>query len=244
MGMEKYVIGVCDDDPADMARICKELVRCMILLGEKEPLLYTCQSGKEMFEECRNRKMRLVLLDLEMPGWGGFDLAGELYAMDPEIRLIFVSNHENMVFDSYEYAPLWFVRKSAMERDMMKAVQRYCQIADKVQLHCKSREGMRDVWVCVNEVLYIECSGHTLLMKMTNQECYQLYGSLKALEANFSSHGFVRVHKNYLVNAKYVKEVGNRSIRLQNGVELDIGKNRRKEILEMVESVRKGRGLC
>ena len=103
---------------------------------------------------------------------------------------------------------------------------------------------MRDVWVCVNEVLYIECSGHTLLMKMTNQECYQLYGSLKALEANFSSHGFVRVHKNYLVNAKYVKEVGNRSIRLQNGVELDIGKNRRKEILEMVESVRKGRGLC
>lgn len=244
MGMEKYVIGVCDDNPADMARICKELVRCMMLLGEKEPLLYTCQSGKEILEECRNRKMRLVLLDLEMPRWDGFDLAGQLYAMDPEIRLIFVLNHENMVFDSYGYAPLWFVRKSAMERDMMKAVQKYFQIAAKVQIRCKAGEEICDVWVYVNEVLYIECSGHTLLMKMTDQECHQFYGSLKHLEASFSSHGFVRVHKDYLVNVRYVKEVGNRTIRLQDGAELDIGKNRRKEILEMVESVRKGRGLC
>lgn len=87
MGIEKSVIGVCDDDPADVVRICKELVRCMILLGEKEPLLYTCQSGKEMLEECQKRKMKLVLLDLEMPERGGFDLAEQLYAMNPGLFL-------------------------------------------------------------------------------------------------------------------------------------------------------------
>lgn len=242
--METCVIGVCDDDPEDVERICEELVRCIMHLGEKDPILCTCQSGKEMLEQCRNQKMRLVLLDLEMPGWSGFDLAGQLYAINPEIRLIFVSNHENMVFDSYEYAPLWFVRKSVMERDMLKAVQKYFQIAEKVQIHCKTREGMRDVWVYVNEVLYIECSGHTLYMKLTDQECHQFYGSLKPLEESFSSHGFIRTHKNYLVNARYVKEVGNRAILLEDGTELDIGKNRRKEILEMVETVQRGRRLC
>lgn len=242
--METCVIGVCDDDPDDVDRICEELVRCMRLLGEKDPILCTCQDGKEMLEECRNRKMKLVILDLEMPEWNGFDLAGQLYAINPEIRLIFVSNHENLVFDSYEYAPLWFVRKSVMGRDMLKAVQKYFQIETKVQIHCKAKEGMRNVWVSVNEVLYIECSGHTLFMKMTDQEYHQFYGSLRPLEESFSSHGFIRIHKNYLVNARYVKEVGNRTIRLEDGTELDIGKNRRKEILEMVENVRKGRRLC
>ena len=241
--MENFVIGVCDDDPEDVERICHEFVKSIKHLGETDPIIYTCQSGKELLEECQNRKRKLVFLDLEMPGCNGFDLAGQLNVLDPEIKLIFVSNHENMVFDSYEYAPLWFVRKSAMERDMLKAVQKYFQIVAKVQIHCKAREGMHDIWVYVNDVLYIECGGHNLLMKMADQECHQFYGTLKSLEGSFASRGFVRVHKNYLVNARYVKEVGNRTVRLMDGTELDIGKNRRKKILEMIESSQKGRRL-
>lgn len=43
--METCVIGVCDDDPEDVERICEELVRCIRHLGEKDPILCTCQSG-------------------------------------------------------------------------------------------------------------------------------------------------------------------------------------------------------
>ena len=46
--------------------------------------------------------------------------------------------------------------------------------------------------------------------------------------------GFVRIHKNYLVNVKSIEEVGVRTVRLFNGMELDMGKNRRKEITEIV----------
>lgn len=84
--METCVIGVCDDDPEDVERICEELIRCIRHLGERDPILRICQSGEEMLEQCRNQKMRLVLLDLEMPGWSGFDLAGQLYAINPESR--------------------------------------------------------------------------------------------------------------------------------------------------------------
>ena len=103
---------------------------------------------------------------------------------------------------------------------------------------------MYDLWVYINEVLYIEGSGHTLFMKLLNKECHQLYGSLKPLEERFSSHGFVRIHKNYLVNAKYVKEIGRRTVFLADGTELDIGKNRRKKIIELVKSSQHGGGLC
>lgn len=113
-----------------------------------------------------------------------------------------------------------------------------------MQVRCKDRQGARDLWIYVNEVLYIEGSGHTIFMQMANKECHQLYGSLKSLEERLSPFGFVRIHKNYLVNAKCVKEIGNRTALLWNGTELDIGKNRRKEIRELVEKRQQGRRLC
>ena len=81
-----------------------------------------------------------------------------------------------MVFDSYEYAPLWFVRKSCLKRDMQKAVQKYLQIETKAQIWCKSEESTKNMWFYINEVLYIECSGHTLSIYMKNQECHKIYG--------------------------------------------------------------------
>jgi len=79
------------------------------------------------------------------------------------------------------------------------------------------------------------------MMKMIGQEQYQIYGSLKIMEKKFSPLGFVRIHKNYLVNARYVKEVGARYVRLTEGTELDIGKNRRKQIIQLLESHQYGR---
>ena len=54
---------------------------------------------------------------------------------------MFVSNHENVVFDAWEYTPLWFVRKSALERDMMKALRKYFEMTVKTQLRYRMPDG-------------------------------------------------------------------------------------------------------
>lgn len=244
MGERDIVIGICDDNPEDVNRIQQEIYKCVNLLGEKAPIIIICESGRELLENCKRQITDLVFVDLEMPEWNGFELAEQLYALAPTIKIIFVSNHENMVFDSYEYAPLWFVRKSSMERDMLKAIRRYFQMEAKVQIRCKDGDEARELWVNLDEVLYIECSGHTLFVYMKNKECHKSYGSLKPLEEKLFAYGFVRIHKNYLVNAKCVREIGNRAVCLWNGIELDIGKNRRKEIKQLLESFQHGRRMC
>ena len=44
------------------------------------------------------------------------------------------------------------------------------------------------------------------------------------MEKKISQSGFVRIHKNYLVNANHVKRIGVKTILLSKGIELDIGK--------------------
>lgn len=153
---------------------------------------------------------------------------------------MFVSNHENVVFDAWEYTPLWFVRKSALERDMMKALRKYFEMTIKTQLRYRMPDGfgLRDVRL--DSILYAECSRHTIMVHMMDQTLLQLYGSLKSLEAEWGRYGFLRVHKNYLVNVKYIVETGVRTVRLSDGTELDMGKNRRKRIAEQIKQQKEG----
>lgn len=228
-------IGICDDSPEDLRRIQQAFRKSAKILGEKDISLYLYPNGKSLYNDSKNRKFSLVFLDWEMPEMDGFDLAGRLYIENPELKVVFVSNYEDIVFDAYEYTPLWFVRKSMLERDMMKALQKYFNMTVKTQLRYRMEDGFGFLDVRMELILYAECSGHTIMIHTRDHSSFQQYGSLKKLEEEWKEHGFIRIHKNYLVNAKYIAEVGVRTVRLSDGTELDMGKNRRKMIVELVK---------
>lgn len=162
-------------------------------------------------------------------------MAERLYIKSPTLKVVFVSNYENMVFDAYEYTPLWFVRKSALARDMMKALEKYFNMTAKTQIRYRMKDGFGYRDVHLESIMYAECSKHTVIVYMRDQTSLQTYGTLKSFEEEWASHGFLRVHKNYLVNVRYIMEVGPRTVRLSDGTELDMGKNKRKRIAELVK---------
>ena len=61
---------------------------------------------------------------------------------------------------------------------------------------------------------------------------FKQYGSLKALEEELSGHHFLRIHKSFLVNQKYMDEIGKRGVRLLDGTVLEMGRDRRKALCE------------
>lgn len=240
MSIKNLEVGICDDSIEDLKRIQSAFKSGAQQLGEEDVILHLYQNGKSLYRDSKKIRFSLVFLDWEMPSQDGFDLARQLYAGNPELKVVFVSNYENMVFDAYEYTPLWFVRKSLLEHDMMKALRKYFDMAAKTQLRYRTRDGFGMREVHLDAILYAECSGHELMIRMKDRTVLQMYGTLKSLEEEWSKYGFIRIHKNYLVNAKYVTVVGGRTVSLADGVELDIGKNRRKAIMELVNS-QKGR---
>lgn len=235
MSMGNLEIGVCDDSLEDLKRIQIAIYKAAEKLGERESIsIHLYKDGISMYKDSQSQGFSLVFLDWEMPEIDGFDLAGQLYLKNPHLKVVFVSNYESIVFDAYEYMPLWFVRKSSLERDMLKALQKYLGITTKVKLRYRMRDGFGMKHVHLESVVYVECNGHALTVWMRNQTYLQMYGTLKSIENEWKDYGFVRIHKKYLVNVKSIEEVGVRTVRLFNGMELDMGKNRRKEITEIV----------
>lgn len=237
MADEKVLsVGICDDDEKDLKRVEEEVINCLGELEIKMPTEICLYSdGQEMFREVTSRRFDLVFLDLEMPGWHGFDLAERLHKVRPETMIIFVSSHDSLVYTSFEYTPLWFVRKRRMQNDMIQAIRKYFALIP----HTEEKYRVKDIYnykeIRIVDICYIECVGHTLTIRDGSGSQYLKYGTLKTEEEKLRKHGFIRIHKNYLVNLGCIDKVGQNCVMMKDGKELDLARNRKKAVVEGME---------
>ena len=226
-------IGICDDKQEDIIRIADVLKQSLKKTGQQIHL--TCRGfseGKKLYEASSREMFHLIFLDIEMPGMVGFALAEKLSLEWPQTYLVFVSAHESFVFDAPEYAPLWFVRKSNLEWDMFRAVRKYLQVTASMRVSYRLKEGFGFRELPLKDILYIECSGHSLSIRRTDGSWLKKYGSLKSMEEELEGCHFLRIHKNYLVNQQYIKEVGRREVYLTDQSALEMGRDRRIKVRE------------
>lgn len=54
------------------------------------------------------------------------------------------------------------------------------------------------------------------------------------MEEELSGHRFLRIHKSYLVNQRYIEDVGRQEIRLTDGTILEMGRDRRKALIQEI----------
>lgn len=222
-------IGICDDEENDlnqMETVLRENFRELhVSVGFR---FRRFLNGEELYGAGQKEAFDLLFLDIEMPGTNGFQLAKQIHVLNPRTGIIFVSAHESFVFDSQEYSPLWFVRKSRVERDSFLALRKYLETRlPEEGFYTAGNHRCR-----FRDILYIESMGHVLTFKKTNGSLFVQYGSLKATQTVLSGHGFLRTHKSYLVNQRYIEEIGRRDIRLTDGTVLEMGRDRRKALIE------------
>ena len=221
-------IAVCDDDSNIRSLIKNETVRILESCGEHStvvdfPDACTC------FRQLQSNCIDLLFLDIEMPDMDGFALAKELQNSGQDISIIFVSSHENLVFDSYEYDALWFVRKSSLAADLDRAVRKFLECSVYNQLYFVVRDNTSICKLYYKEILYFECNAHIISVRTTTRT-YKITGSLKKLEEELEQDQFVRVHKSFLVNLRHIYAINSDTVTLSDRSSIPLSKERRSEV--------------
>ena len=57
------------------------------------------------------------------------------------------------------------------------------------------------------------------------------------LEEKLNDQGFIRIHKGYLVNYLYIRQIGNNEVNLTNNKSLPMSNKRKEEIMEKYLSI-------
>ena len=224
--MNKHVdIAICDDNGA-FVDIIEMLVKNVMFKMNVDYNLSLFYSGKEIISGSRNNSFDVILLDIDMPQKTGFEVADEIYQKQPNTNVIFVTSHEELAYQAYDYHPYQFVHKSDLDKLPRVLETLYNKIVSRSQydgvVHLKLG-GIIDV--NVNEVLYIKSEKNYILIMNTNKTMFKYRGKIKNVYAQLIEYGFIHPHRSYVVNCRYISDFDRKEITMKNGEIISVSRD-------------------
>lgn len=230
--MQKLQIAICDDD-VEILQVVAGSIRT-------EFARYDYAAGIDLFgtPAALKRRMKektydLLFLDIEMPGEDGISLARRLRKNGWARDIIFISSREDKVFDALRTGPNGFIRKKRFLTDVPEVIQTYVHSMHRQDsgkhLVIQSRE--ESVSVDIENIIYIEGQRKIQLLYLAEKEKpLELHRSMQDLEDTLSPEGFLRIHKGYLVNYRYIRHINSTDVELTTGQNLPLSRRRVQEI--------------
>jgi DNA-binding NarL/FixJ family response regulator len=114
----KLHIVVADDNPAFLAKLVS-------VLATEFEVVATAADGKSALECIRLFQPNVVVLDLEMPGFNGIEVAKELtrHPPSPAVVICSIENAPEIVEAARQAGALGYVFKARIAKDLIAAVK-------------------------------------------------------------------------------------------------------------------------
>ncbi len=178
-------------------------------------LVGSADNGQSALDGIVKTRPDIVLLDVQMPGMTGIELAAHLAneaAGAPVV--IFVTAYDEYALKAFEVHALDYLLKPVRASRLAQAIRRACELRAQTQaqqgaiaaaagtLQAKRQnfsvqERGRLLLVPVQDVIYLKAELKYVTLRTKERE-YLIEESLLKLEEEFAA-GFVRVHRNALV---------------------------------------------
>lgn len=242
MAGERLRVAVCDDDEAALGIISSSL-RDVFGAHGVDATTSLFSSAVDLAAVMPVRRFDLLLLDIDMPDLDGISFARQFRDQQDQVDIMYISNREDKVFDSLRVNPVGFIRKSRFLEDMSEVVGAY--LAARKDRHRKSVVVLHDhdaVYpVQIVSITYIEGMRKQQVVHVDGQEkSIVLTRTMGELEDELSGEGFIRIHKGYLVNYRYIQVIDAGDVRLTTGELLPISRRKEHEVrdrfLELVQN--------
>lgn len=194
-------IAICDDDEELVAIIKKALDQNL------KPIIkyhsFETTSAKQLLEYSKEVCLDLLLIDIEMPEYSGFQVVKQLLNYHHETLVIFITNIDMYVYESLKFNPFRFIRKShisELREAILSAVEKINSAHDKFiyQINASAIGEVR-----VEEIVYFE-SQHNNVRLVTTKGEVVYRSTLRTVEVELAGKGFMRIYSSIYLNIRYI----------------------------------------
>jgi DNA-binding LytR/AlgR family response regulator len=203
------VLAVDDELPAlaDLARMLEAspaVERVETAASAAEALVALCD-GETMIDA--------VFLDVRMPGLDGLELARVLRRFERPPAVVFVSAFDDAAVDAFELDALDYLVKPVSRTRLDEAIERVARRSaipepppedETVAVDALRGGGTR--LLPRSSIVYLQAHGDYVRVASTEGR-FLVRARLSELEERWESHGFVRVHRGFVVNLRRAVEV-------------------------------------
>lgn len=197
-------IALCDDEPEFLTIIQGELYKSAEKLNiEIETYVYN--NGNKIVDLiCKDKEdFDILFLDIDMPDISGLEVAKKLREKDSDIILIFISAHEQYVFESIEYNPFRYIRKSRIEKEILLALKAaYARVEEMKDSYIVVKTEESEVRVKHSDIMYFETTARKVGIHLNDGEVFIVRKTIRGLSEELNDEHFIKVHSGCVVNAR------------------------------------------
>lgn len=205
--------------------------------------LFSYSSPKTFISCIKEENFDLAFLDIDMPEINGLNVAEEIQNIKKDMIIIFLSQREDLVFECLKFHPFGFIRKSKLIEDfslMMNQLYNSVLNAENDTTKLEISDKTKTITFKISEIVYIEGDRNYQKVCLKDGNVQNVRIPLGSLEEKLKAHGFIRIHKGYLLNYLYIRSMRTDEVLLTTGASLPISSKRKDEIMkEYLEISRK-----
>lgn len=156
-----WEIVICDSDKSFASKL-EDHVRNFYQDRKLETNVRIYTEGASFCRDLDDRKMDLIFLNTRLADVHGYELAREIRNREEkkETSLIFLSDHDEDVFEAFSYQPVAYMRKMRSEQELEKLLCRLWAIKHAGRSitvrHQRSHKLIR-----IQDIMYLESQGIT-----------------------------------------------------------------------------------
>lgn len=206
-----------------------------------------CYRAAEALEWLSKHTADLIFLDIRMPKLSGLDFLRTL--RQPPL-IIITSAYEEHALESFDLDVCDYLLKPFRFDRFLKAANRALSLYTLKNQAIAAPTVATAAGAMESEPIYIKSDKKMVLLQPEEVYCLESLGNyvkvweehrflltprtLSSFESQLPADQFIRIHKSYIINRKYIHYIEGNTVRLKNGKELPVGKNYKHVVKQLL----------
>lgn len=184
--------------------IARTTLRHLVSKNPELTLVGECSDAIEAYQKVMNEQVDLLLLDIEMEGMSGIELAKCL--VGKETLIIFTTYNKNYAAEAFDLNVVDYLLKPVTIARFLQAIERAKETFNSLNplpvavdldfLFIRDSNTIRRLHV--DEILFLEAMGDYVKLYTANT-FYSIHSTLKEVENKLPKSKFLRVHRSFII---------------------------------------------
>lgn len=171
----------------------------------------------------------ILLLDIDLPDKSGIDFANDYIKIYPNTKIIFISSHDELVFDSFKVHPYNFIRKENIDIELNDTLLELLDLLKMLKKEIVLNNKDNTTIIQQSDIIYIESFKHyCYIYTKRTTEPYKIRTNMRQIleDLNFC---FYRINRSYIINLNEIKQIKNGRVILKNNMEVTLQRGQIKK---------------
>lgn len=214
-----YRFAVCDDEQAYIRYITELAVRWAQLAGTEVEVERFPSAEAFLFRYEERKDFDVLLLDIEMAGMDGVELARRVRRENEDVQIVFITGYTDYIAEGYEVSALHYLTKPVNEEKLFQVLTRAVGRLARNERALTLELPGETVRIALSKVRYMDVL-HNYVTVHADRD-YAVKRPLGELEKELDAR-FFRAGRSCILNLAYIQRVTRTEVELTSGERLPL----------------------